>query len=82
MRLLLFKTRNYESNNVGIYLGVAYATITGNYKNGYYPGMGGSGDQDYSAIISRGSYGTITYNDIYDSGYDGIVFGGREQMFL
>lgn len=69
-----------ESNNVGIYLGGGpHATITGNYisKSGYYPGMGGSGDQDYSAIISRGSYGTITYNDIYDSGYDGIVFGGQ-----
>ena len=69
-----------ENNNVGIYLGGGpHATITGNYisKSGYYPGMGGSGDQDYSAIISRGSYGTITYNDIYDSGYDGIVFGGQ-----
>jgi len=69
-----------ESNNVGIYLGGGpHATITGNYisKSGYYPGMGGSSDQDYSAIISRGSYGTITYNDIYDSGYDGIVFGGQ-----
>jgi hypothetical protein len=69
-----------ENNNVGIYLGGGpYATITGNYvsKSGYYPGMGGSGDQDYSAIISRGSYGVITYNDIYDSGYDGIVFGGQ-----
>jgi len=69
-----------ENNNVGIYLGGGpHATITGNYlsKNGYYPGMGGSSDQDYSGIISRGSYGTITYNDVYDSGYDGIVFGGQ-----
>lgn len=70
-----------ESNNVGIYMGGGHhTTITKNYLNrsGYYPGMGGSSDQDYSAIISRGNYGTITYNDIYDSGYDGIVFGGQE----
>lgn len=69
-----------ENNNVGIYLGGGpHATITRNYlsKNGYYPGMGGSSDQDYSGIISRGSYGSITYNDVYDSGYDGIVFGGQ-----
>jgi parallel beta-helix repeat protein len=69
-----------ENNNVGLYIGGGHhATITRNYlsKNGYYPGMGGSSDQDYSGIICRGSYGTITYNDIYDSGYDGIVFGGQ-----
>lgn len=69
-----------ENNNVGLYIGGGHhATITRNYlsKNGYYPGMGGSSDYDYSGIISRGSYGSITYNDIYDSGYDGIVFGGQ-----
>ena len=38
--------------------------------------------QDYSAIISRGVTGQLTYNDIYDSGYDGMFFGGQEQMFL
>lgn len=70
----------YENNNVGIYMGGGHhITITRNYlnKNGYYPGMGGSSDQDYSGIICRGSYGSITYNDVYDSGYDGIVFGGQ-----
>lgn len=69
-----------ESNNVGIYFnGGPHATITKNYisKSGFYPGMGGRSDQDYSAIISRGSYGSITYNYIYDTGYDGIVFGGQ-----
>ncbi|HNY52948.1 MAG TPA: right-handed parallel beta-helix repeat-containing protein [Bacteroidales bacterium] len=69
-----------ESNNVGIYSGGApHLTITGNYinKSGYYPGMGGSGDQDYSGIISRGSHGSITYNNIYNCGYDGIAFGGQ-----
>jgi hypothetical protein len=69
-----------ENNNTAMNLNSGtHHTLAHNFINhsGYYPGMGQSSDQDYSAIISRGDYGLITYNDILNSGYDGVAWGGQ-----
>jgi hypothetical protein len=69
-----------NSNSTGIEFDAASSHITINNNtinnSGSIVGMGLRGDESYTGIICKGAYGTISYNTIYNCGYDGIRFGG------
>ena len=69
-----------NGNSGGIYLGyTGDNVIIRNNKilnTGTFAGMGGSGDGKGIAIHSNGSGATIEYNEIRNTGFEGICFGG------
>ncbi len=69
---------NSNSNGIEFDAVSSHITITNNTINnsGSIVGMGLRGDESYTGIICKGAYGTISYNTIYNCGYDGIRFGG------
>lgn len=56
-----------------------YVTIQGNTISyiGYINGMGGSSDEDYTAIVCTGNNLNVINNSISYVGYDAIRFGGQ-----
>jgi len=75
---------NFTNNNA-IYFTEresSYNTISNNniMNTGTIPGAGKSGDENYNAIKSIGSYGLIEYNNIIRTGYLGINYGGTNTI--
>ncbi|WP_209329541.1 malectin domain-containing carbohydrate-binding protein [Lunatimonas salinarum] len=72
-----------NANNNGIRLRAADdAEIRGNKVIGTYlfPGMGLNGDNNGNAIFSPNSNNIIEYNEVLNSGYIGIRFGGNNSI--
>ena len=69
-----------DINSRGIHAGSSSnAFISGNtLRNiGHYAGMGSNGDDSYTAIISHGDDGEVSYNSITNAGYVGIRWDGH-----
>ena len=69
-----------EINSRGIHAGSSSnAYISGNtLRNiGHYAGMGSNADDSYTAIISHGDNGEVSYNSITNAGYVGIRWDGN-----
>lgn len=67
-------------NSRGIYAGSSSnAFINGNTLQniGHFAGMGGNGDNSYSAIISNGDNSEVSFNKIVNAGYVGIRWDGN-----
>lgn len=68
-------------NHGGIYLSHStnYASILNNRieYSGVICGMGANNDDSYSGIVCQGNNSLISYNDVVNSGYIGIRWGGQ-----
>jgi len=67
-------------NSIGIHGGASSnAVITNNTLNriGYYAGMGGNEDLDYTGIICHGDNTVCQYNSLTNIGFNGIYFDGN-----
>jgi len=67
-------------NSIGIHGGASSnAIITNNTLNriGYYAGMGGNEDLDYTGIICHGDNTVCQYNSLTNIGFNGIYFDGN-----
>jgi len=67
-------------NSIGIHGGASSnATITNNTLNriGYFAGMGGNEDLDYTGIICHGDNTNCSYNSLSNIGFNGIYFDGN-----
>ena len=69
-----------EINSRGIHAGSssnAYINNNTLLNTGNLPGMGGNGDDSYTAIISNGDNAEVSYNSITNAGYVGIRWDGN-----
>lgn len=71
---------NSNSNGIEFSWSTSNTTVTNSqiFNTATIEGMSIGGDESYTGIISHGNYGTISYNTIYNSGYDGIRFNGEQ----
>jgi parallel beta-helix repeat protein len=73
-----------NSNNNGIDLGYTgdYATVRNNKvtNTSMFAGLGGGGDGKGFGIQSHGNNTIIEYNDVRNTGYVGVTFGGNSTI--
>lgn len=71
---------NSNSDGIEFTSSTSHMTVTSSQilNTGTIEGMSVGGDESYTGIISRGHYGTISYNTIYNCGYDGVRFNGEQ----